>query len=601
MAKQLKKRSEVNIAETWDLTSMYKTESLFEKEVAELVQTVQVFKEKYQGKLNDVTTINESLTEMRTIQEKLIQTSTYVRLHISGDRTDEKNVTRQGAFNNESAKISNLLSFYLSELIQNDTEVLIAASEADEENKNYILDLIRDKPHSLSPELESAFAQFSQALNQPYQTYLTSKIADMKFPDFTVEGKAYPNSFVLFENEWEYEQDHNVRRAAYEAFYSKLAEYQGGFAETYKTQIMNEKAMATLKGFDSVLDYLLHDQKVTVDMYNRQIDLIMEHLAPAMRKFATLLKDINGLEKMTYADLKLAVDFDFEPIISPDESKKYLIEGLAALGEEYIDMVERAYDERWIDFPQIVGKDTGAFCSSPYGFHPFILISWTERMREVFVMAHELGHAGHFYLAQKAQNIYNTRPSMYFIEAPSTMNELIVADKMIKDATDPRMKRWVYSTMISRTYYHNFVTHLLEAAYQREVYRYVDEGKPLSAKVLNELTVKVIRDFWGDTVEVPDYAGLTWMRQPHYYMGLYPYTYSAGLTIATCASTKLLNDEITIDQWKDVLRAGGTKDPMGLAAMVDVDLSTAEPLMETIAYIENMIEQIISLTDEITL
>jgi oligoendopeptidase F len=141
-------------------------------------------------------------------------------------------------------------------------------------------------------------------------------------------------------------------------------------------------------------------------------------------------------------------------------------------------MVKRAYDERWIDFVQNIGKSTGAFCSSPYGIHPFILISWTERMRECFVLAHELGHAGHFFMAQQAQNILNTRPSLYFIEAPSTMNEMLMANHLNENVRMIRvMKRWVLSTMISRTYYHNFVTHLLEAAYQREVYRIIDQGR----------------------------------------------------------------------------------------------------------------------------
>jgi len=599
MAKELKKRSAVEQKYTWDLTAFYKNEATYQQELTDTMQIVTKFAEQYQGKLNNIQTINSALTDFRAIQENLDQLENYVSLNISSDQTNAENITRTGDFSIKMATMTNQLSFFNSEILQNDEKLLKEAANAEQENAGYIEEILRAKPYSITPELEKALANFSQVFDQPYQTYLMGKLADMKFPDFEVNGKTYPNSFVLFENEWEYEVDHDVRRKAYTEFYGKLAEYQNSFATNYQTEVLKQKAMATIKGFDSVIDYLLFDQKVSREMYDRQIDLIMEHLAPAMRKFARLLKEIHGLDKMTYADLKLPVDFDFEPIITVEESEKIVIDGLQPLGDDYIEMVKRAYAERWIDFPQNIGKSTGAFCSSPYGLHPFILISWTERMREAFVLAHELGHAGHFYLAGQAQNIYNTRPSLYFIEAPSTMNELIVANNMIKTADSPRMKRWVYSSMISRTYYHNFVTHLLEAAYQREVYRYVDAGKPLSAQVLNELTVKAIRDFWGDEVEVPDYAGLTWMRQPHYFMGLYPYTYSAGLTIATSASEKLNRGEIQIEQWKDMLRAGGTKDPQGLAMMVDVDLSTEKPLMETIHYISSMIDSIIELTEEI--
>ena len=150
-----------------------------------------------------------------------------------------------------------------------------------------------------------------------------------------------------------------------------------------------------------------------------------------------------------------------------EESREYIEGALSVLGDDYLEMVKRAFDERWIDFVQNKGKSTGAFCASPYGSHPYILISWTERMREVFTLSHELGHAGHFYLAQQNQNIFDTRPSLYCIEAPSTMNEMLMANYLMEKTDDKRMKRWVLSSIISRTYYHNFVTHLLEAAYQK--------------------------------------------------------------------------------------------------------------------------------------
>jgi oligoendopeptidase F len=326
----------------------------------------------------------------------------------------------------------------------------------------------------------------------------------------------------------------------------------------------------------------------------------MEKLAPHMRKYAKLIQKIHGIEEMTFADLKLAVDPDYEPEISVEESKKYIEGALSVLGDDYLEAVRRAYKERWIDFVQNKGKSTGAFCSSPYGSHPFILISWTERMREVFVLAHELGHAGHFYLCHKNQNIFDTRPSLYFIESPSTMNEMLMANYLMKNNDDLRFKRWVLSSMISRTYYHNFVTHLLEAAYQREVYKIIDEGGSVQASKLNQLKRETLEKFWGDAVKINEGAELTWMRQPHYYMGLYPYTYSAGLTIATQVSQRILKEgQPAINDWREVLKSGGTKTPVELAKMAGVDITTDKPLLDTIEHIGSIIDEIIKLTDEI--
>ena len=273
---------------------------------------------------------------------------------------------------------------------------------------------------------------------------------------------------------------------------------------------------------------------------------------------------------------------------------------MSILGPEYLEIVNRAYDERWIDFVQNKGKSTGAFCSSPYGAHPYILISWTSLMEEVFVLAHELGHAGHFYNANESQNIFDTRSSMYFVEAPSTINELLVANHLLKNSDDPKFKRWVISSIISRTYYHNCVTHLLEAAYQREVYKLVDNYETINANVLNKLKRQVIEEFWGDDVTITEGAELTWMRQPHYYMGLYPYTYSAGLTIATAMNKRIQEEgQPAVDDWLNVLKSGGTKSPLELAKMAGVDVSTDQPLKDTIAYIGSLVDELEKLTEEI--
>jgi oligoendopeptidase F len=328
-------------------------------------------------------------------------------------------------------------------------------------------------------------------------------------------------------------------------------------------------------------------------MYHRQIDLIMEKLAPHMQKYARTLQRIHGLDKMTFADLKIAVDPDYDPKVTIEESKQYIEKGLAILGDDYVEMIREAYRDRWIDFAKNQGKSTGGFCASPYGKNSFILLSWNERMSDVFTLAHELGHAGHFKACNSAQSIFDTEVSTYFVEAPSTMNELLMAHYLLNTCDDRRMRRWILSYMVGHTYYHNFVTHLLEAAYSREVYRIVDEGGSLTAELLSGIMKDTLKKFWGDPVEINDDAALTWMRQPHYYMGLYSYTYSAGLTVATQACRRIEEEGArAVEDWKKVLQAGSTKDPVGLAALAGVDITGDQPLLDTIAYIGSLIDEI---------
>lgn len=600
LSKELKARKDVDQQLTWDLTAIFKTEDEYNSAIKKAEELTDEIEKNYKGRLNIAATINECLDKKRKLEQVVVLIVTYAHLAVSVDQTNAENMARQMKLMNVMSNLNSRLSFIDSEIIEASEDVIEEAINQSKENSNYLKNIMRNKKHALHPEAERVLSALSGTLRSPYNTYNQAKLADMDFGTFTVDGKEYPLSFVLFENEWEYENNTEIRRAAQKKFSEKLREYQHTIAATYQTQVQKEKTMATLRGFDSVIDSLLFPQKVERELYDRQIDLIMEKLAPHMRRYAKLLQKIHNIEEMAFADLKLAVDPGFEPNISVEESKKYIEEALSVLGPDYLEMVRIAYKERWIDFVQNKGKSTGAFCSSPYGAHPFILISWTERMREVFVLSHELGHAGHFYLANQSQNVFNTRPSQYFIEAPSTMNEMLMANYLMKNSNDLRFKRWVLSSMISRTYYHNFVTHLLEAAYQREVYKIIDNGGSVQAGKLNAIKKNVLESFWGDTVKIIEGAELTWMRQPHYYMGLYPYTYSAGLTIATEVSKRVLEEgQTAIDDWREVLKAGGTKTPVELAKMAGVDITTEKPLLNTIEHIGNIIDEIIKLTEEL--
>ena len=583
---------------TWDLSLIYASEEDMLRDAERMKTMAKTIEDSYKGKLDTPEKINACLDEFRELYTIMELAGEYCELAVSVDYYDTYNQDRNDRIDRLITNLMSRLSFIRTEICAQDEAVLGKALEMASANKGYLADIIRDKPHQLSAETERVLAALDQSKNVPYQVYNMAKLADMKFPPFKVGDREYPLGYSLFEDDYEYEKDTDVRRAAFSSFSSKLRDYENVTATAYNAQVQNEKAEASVRGFESVIDYLLFPQKVSVDMYHRQIDLIMEKLAPHMRRYAKLLQKIHHLDHMTFADLKIAVDPEYDPKVTIEESKQYIEKGLAILGEDYVDMVKEAYRDRWIDFARNQGKSTGGFCASPYGKNSYILLSWNERMADVFTLAHELGHAGHFKACNSAQSVFDTDVSIYFVEAPSTMNELLMAHYLLKTSDDRRFRRWVLSCMIGNTYYHNFVTHLLEAAYQREVYRIVDEGGSVNAQTLNRIMKETLQKFWGDAVEIDDDAALTWMRQPHYYMGLYSYTYSAGLTVATQVCRRIETEgQCAVEDWKKVLSAGSTKDPAQLAALAGIDITTEKPLLDTIEYIGELISEIEALTD----
>ena len=593
-------RKDVPVEQTWDLSLIYAEEQQMWDALEKLKADVKAFVETYQGKLLTAESIVACLDEYEKIAPVISRIWQYSGLAVEADYTDNKLRERYEKINDVMTRLNSDTAFIDSEILLAPTEELQKAVAAAKGCRIYLEDLLAKKQHMLSPETEKVLASLERSFDAPYEIYNTMKLADISFDPFTVDGKEYTLGYSLYEDDYELEANTDVRRTASRAFYETLEKYENTTATAYNACVTQEKVFSELRGYKDVFDYLLFDQKVTREMYDRQIDVITERLAPHMRRYAKLLQKKHGLDKMTFADLKIAVDPEFDPKVTIEESHRYVRDALSILGEDYAAMVDRAYRERWIDFAKNEGKSTGGFCSGIFRQNSFILLNWNDRMSDVFTVAHELGHAGQSMYSDAAQSYYDCDPSMYLVEAPSTMNELLLADYLSRTSDDKRFRRWVLSSLISNTYYHNFVTHLREAWYQREVYKIIDDGGSVNADILNDLFRKNLELFWGDAVEIPEGAERTWMRQPHYYMGLYPYTYSAGLTVATQAMLRIRKEGApAVQDWKNFLAAGGSKAPLDMAKIAGFDISTDSPLNATIDYIGSLIDEIIKLTEEI--
>ena len=597
---KLNARKDVPVNETWDLSLIFAAEADFEAAVEKAKALADTLEKTYKNALTTPESIAECLALYEELEILLYQTTSYTSLAVSVDYTDTEAQKKDAKMTALAAEIGSRLSFIESEIADAPEELIRAAMDKTGRAKHYLAEILREKPHRLSAETEKVLAALRPVFNAPYDIYHMTNLADMKFGSFTVNGREYPLDYSLFEDEYEYEADTDVRRAAFRAFSDKLREYENTTAATYNTYLTQQRIMAKQRGFADMFEADLFTDHVTREMYDRQIDLITEKLAPAMRKYARLVGKMNKLDRVTFADLKLPLDAEFDPRVTIGESREYVRSALSVLGQDYADMVDEAYDKRWIDFARNVGKETGGFCSSPYGCNSYILLSWNNRMADVFTIAHELGHAGHFRLCNGAQSLFDTNVSGYLIEAPSTMNELLLAQDLLRKNTDKRFRRWVLSSLIGHTYYHNFVTHLREAWYQREAMNIIEQGGAVNAETLSGIFRRNLETFWGDAVELTEGCELTWMRQPHYYMGLYSYTYSAGLTLATQAALNIAAEgESAVARWRAMLEAGSTRDPLGLAAIAGIDLSTPDALEHTIAYISGIIDEIAALTEEI--
>jgi oligoendopeptidase F len=589
-------RADVPIDLTWNLDDLFASTALWEAEL-EALDAARAAVQPYQGRLGEsAATLRACLDAVEMLQQRLMRVGVFAHLRNAQDGTNPEYQAALAHVDALSARLDASIAFVDSEILQlpdGTVERFLAQDSALAAHRVHLQDLLEVKPHRLSPDTEKVLASLGEVFDAPWMIYHRSKASDLQFAPFTdAQGTTRANSVNLYEWTYESHPDVNVRRGAWQSFSAGLKAYNHTYAATLGTEVNKNVVLARLRNYPSTEAYLLQAHKVPLAFYTNILQTIQAEVAPHMRRYARLRKRVLGLDKLLYCDIKAPLDADYEPQINYQDACKLILDSLACMGPEYVQFVRTVLEQRWVDRADNIGKSSGAFCATPYGVHPFILMTWADSMRNVFVLAHELGHGAHFGLAMKHQRYVNTRPAMPFVEAPSIMHEMLLARHILAQGGDARMRRSVIMQVLG-TYHHNFVTHLLEAELQHRVYAQAEAGQAVTAQLLNQCKGEILAGFWGDAVEIDDGARMTWMRQPHYYMGLYPYTYSVGLVAAT-AMAGLVADEgpPAVQRWLQVLKAGGTMKPMELLQLAGIDLGSPAPIRAAVGYVGSLVDEL---------
>ena len=593
-----KHRSEFPENELWDLTALYQDQEDFLRAIEKAREDIQKFVRDYQGKLSTFEDFERAFTELEQIYIQISHIGNYGFMPQTTDFGDESFAQIAQAAMEFETEANVALSFFDDALVGADEAVLERLGQ-----EPHLTSAIRQakikKAHYLGADVEKALTNLGEVFYSPQDIYTKMRAGDFAMADFEVDGKVYKNSFVTYENFYQNHENAEIREKSFRSFSEGLRQHQNTAAAAYLAQVKSEKLLADMKVYDSVFDYLLAEQEVDRSMFDRQIDLIMSEFAPVAQKYLKHVAKVNGLEKMTFADWKLDLDSELNPEVSIDDAYDLVMKSVEPLGQEYCREIARYKEERWVDFAANAGKDSGGYAADPYRVHPYVLMSWTGRMSDVYTLIHEIGHSGQFIFSDNHQSYFNAHMSTYYVEAPSTFNELLLSDYLEGQFDNPRQKRFALAHRLTDTYFHNFITHLLEAAFQRKVYTLIEEGGTFGASKLNAIMKEVLTEFWGDAVDIDDDAALTWMRQAHYYMGLYSYTYSAGLVISTAGYLHLKNDENGARDWIELLKSGGSKTPLESAMIIGADISTDKPLRDTIQFLSGTVDQIIAYSEEL--
>ena len=398
------KREEIPQQYKWKMEDLYATDEAWEADFAKLQAGIEDIR-KFEG------TLGESAENLLAMQKKsdelgLLAENVYVyanqKMH-----EDTSNSFYQGLAARAQmllVQLSESSSYIEPEILNIPEEKLEEMLKTEELAKyeTYYRRLLRSKEHILSKEMEELLAGVAEVAEGPKDTFMMFNNADLKFPVITGEDGepveiTHGKYIKLLES-----QNREVRKAAFEGMYGAYGKFRNTLAATYRANVKQAGFFAKARKYESSLAAALDGSAIPTEVYDSLIESVHAHL-PALHEYVKIRKEKLGVDELHMYDLYVPMVGEADKKIPYEEGKKIVLEGMAPLGADYQALLEKGFNEGWIDVYENEGKRSGAYSWGAYGTHPYVLLNYQDTLKNVFTLAHEMGHAMHSYLSNKTQ------------------------------------------------------------------------------------------------------------------------------------------------------------------------------------------------------
>lgn len=595
MANKLKKRNEVEQQYKWKIEDLYENDEQWQQEV-EVINTLVDELKQYQGKLGDSA---ESLYSFLSLSDKVDELMERVYVYANQKFHED---TTNGTYQDLADKATNImmtvnsaLSFATPEILTIPEEKIRSFYEDKIELLQYqrmIEEIMKDKPHTLSSEMEELLAQTAEIADGPDNTFSMLNNADIKFP--TIKGEdgeeieiTHGRYTKLMES-----TDRRVRKETFEGLYSSYKKLKNTIASLYSTNVKKDIFYAKVRKFDSSLESALNGSRIPVDVYKNLIEAVHENL-PAMYKYMEIRKKALKVDELHMYDIYAPIVSDFKMEVSFDEAKQIVKEGLKPLGEEYLSILQEGFDNGWIDIYENEGKRSGAYSWGAYGTHPFVLLNFQNNLNNTFTLAHEMGHAIHSYYSDKNQPITYAGYRIFVAEVASTCNEALLMAHLIANAKDKKEKAYLINYHLEQ-FRGTLYRQTMFAEFEMLTHQMAEEGQALTAETLSALYYDLNKKYYGDNVVIDEDIAMEWARIPHFYRNFYVYQYATGYSAAIALSKRILEKgESAVDEYiHNFLCGGSSKDPIDLLKGAGVDMSSKEPVEQALKVFADLVDQL---------
>lgn len=589
MVEQLRTREQVPLEETWNLSDLYSTPQSWEEERQAVLQTLPEL-EALRGTLRQGAAQVLRILELADqVEQRVNRLFAYALLARDQDTRDTAAAERFERAVHLTTLASRAAAWIAPELLTTyrDTE-LIALLEQEprlEPFRRLFEKLIRQRPHVRSAEVEELLAETTHLAHTPANAFTLLDNADIRYGtitdlDGTVIQLTKGRYLQLLER-----RERSIREQAYRVFHAPYLAHRHTLAALLSGALQRDAFYARSRRYESALAAALHPENIPLDVYLTLIQLVREQ-APLLQRYLDLRKRVLGLEQLRTFDLYVPLVERRQVVYEYQAACDLVLNALAPLGPEYITSLRQGLASRWVDVHETVGKRSGGYSLGVYGVHPYILLNWNGTLREVFTLAHEIGHAMHSFFSSRTQPHPTAEYTIFVAEVASTVNERLLMHSLLERTVDPLERAALVNDSLE-TFRVALFRQTLFAEFELLTHQAVERGEGLSADTFCEIYTRLIQHYYGPDLEIDEEVRHEWSRVPHFYRSFYVYQYATGLVAATALARMLLSGEVAAQQrYLRFLSAGSSKDSLELLRDAGVDLTSPEPYRATFAAIE---------------
>ncbi len=599
-SKRIPTRDEIAEQYRWNLSDIYPTTDAWEKDFSLIEENLETL-QKYRGKLGkSAKNLEACLKESEKLERVIDQL--YVASHLLKDQ-DTGNSTSQ-ALANRIASLSQ--KFYqgraflwpeIQEIPAKRLKKFVNSSDYLKQYEHSFEDMVRTQEHILSEreeELLSMAGNMSREFSSIREALTT---ADIQFPMVEdEEGDMIELSYGRY-RALLMSHDPQVRRNGFEGMYGTYDKIKNTSAAVYRGSVKQDMFYAQARGYDSCIEMALDGDNVPVEVYDNLIATVHEYIDP-LQRYMNIRKKILGVDELHLYDTSVPIIKGSDKRYTYEEAVDVILKALEVMGPQFQADAKMALSSRWVDVYETKGKRSGAYSWGTYDSHPYMLLNYNGTQNDVFTLIHELGHSLHSYYTNSAQPYATANYSLFVAEVASTFLENILMDYLLntiesKDEKLALLDQWADN--ITGTLY----TQTLFAEFEREAHSKAEQGIPLTVDVLNETYMDILKTYYEGCLTLDEEYALTWSRIPHFFRQFYVYKYATSISASTALSQKVIaQEENAMENYMNFLHSGSSDYPIELLKGAGVDMSTPEPVANTLKLFDKIVTQMEELINE---